>query len=180
MLRDYRRVRDSERIAFQLAFQAHLFSGGFPTAPVVRTDEDEAFVLVDGLYWALFDLVDGQEFDFTNLAQAREAGRRLAQFKTVAAAYTGPVVAPPVTAAKITISLSRCMRSSERERDCRTPKRESPAEPQSRPRRASKLSYPRLRSDSIPVLWVPIAFSPLVGRACGTDLASQLAGPVGR
>ena len=94
LLRAYRRVRDTRRIAFQLAFQEHLLGGGFPTAAIVRTREGTPFATVEGLHWALFDFVDGQEFDFTSLAQAREAGKRLAEFEAIAAGYTGPVVAP--------------------------------------------------------------------------------------
>ncbi|MCI0777914.1 MAG: phosphotransferase [Chloroflexi bacterium] len=96
MLRAYRRVRDAERIAFQLAFQEHLLAAGFPTAPVVRTQDGETSASVEGLQWALFEFVEGQEFDFTRSAQAREAGKRLAEFETVAAGYRGPVVAPPM------------------------------------------------------------------------------------
>ncbi|MGB2695305.1 MAG: phosphotransferase [Dehalococcoidia bacterium] len=89
-------VAAAGRIAFQLAFQEHLLDGGFPTATIVRTRTGEAFASVEGLHWALFGLVEGQEFDFTSLGQAREAGKSLAQFEVVAAGYTGPVVAPPV------------------------------------------------------------------------------------
>lgn len=94
VLRSYQRVRDTRRIAFQLAFQEHLLAGGFPTAPVVRTREGRSLAVVDGLHWSLFGLVEGQEFDFSP-AQAREAGRRLAQFEAVAAGYAGPLVEPP-------------------------------------------------------------------------------------
>ena len=96
LLRAYRRVRDTRRIAFQLAFQEHLLAGGFPTATVVRTRAGDAYASVEGLHWGLFGFVEGQEFDFTRLAQAREAGKRLAEFEAVAARYTGPVAAPPV------------------------------------------------------------------------------------
>ena len=96
MLRAYRRVQDAGRIAFQLAFQEHLLAGGFPTAPVVRTRDGKTSVFVEGLRWALFGYVEGQEFDFTSSAQAREAGERLAEFETIAAGYRGPVAAPPV------------------------------------------------------------------------------------
>jgi Ser/Thr protein kinase RdoA (MazF antagonist) len=89
-------VSEAGRIAFQLAFQEHLFASGFPTAPIVRTRSGEAFAFVEDLHWALFGFVEGQEFDFTSLAQAGEAGERLAEFEAVAAGYTGPVVAPPV------------------------------------------------------------------------------------
>lgn len=96
VLRAYRRVRDPQRIAFQLAFQEHLLANGFPTAPVVGTRTGEPFASVEGVHWALFGLVEGHEFDFSSVAQAREAGRRLTQFEAVAAGYSGPVVDPPV------------------------------------------------------------------------------------
>lgn len=96
VLRAYRRVRDGGRIAFQLAFQEHLLARGFPTSAVVRTRDDESSVFVEGLHWALFAFVEGQEFDFTRPSQVREAGKRLAEFETIAAGYRGPVAAPPV------------------------------------------------------------------------------------
>ncbi len=97
VLRDYRRVTDAACIAFQIAFQEHLLTSGFPTAPVVRTNDGELFASVGGLHWALFGFVEGEPFDFASLPQAREAGRGLARFEAVAASYAGPVVAPPVT-----------------------------------------------------------------------------------
>jgi len=96
MLRAYRRVRDAGRIAFQLAFQEHLLAGGFPTAPVVRTRDGKTSAFVESLHWALFGFVEGQEFDFASSAQAREAGKRLAEFETIAAGFRGPVAGPPV------------------------------------------------------------------------------------
>ncbi|OGO50279.1 MAG: hypothetical protein A2148_06460 [Chloroflexi bacterium RBG_16_68_14] len=96
LLRAYRRVRDARRIAFQLAFQAHLLAGGFPTSTVVKTRSGEPFASTGGLHWALFGFVEGEEFDFTRLEQSREAGKRLAQFEAIAAGYAGPVVEPPV------------------------------------------------------------------------------------
>lgn len=96
LLRDYQRVRDAGRIGFQLAFQEHLLAGGFPTALIVRTNDGELFASADGLHWALFGFIEGEEFDFTRLEQSREAGKRLAQFEAIAAGYAGPVVEPPV------------------------------------------------------------------------------------
>ena len=87
VLRAYRRVRDAGRIAFQLAFQEHLLAAGFPTAPVVRTRDGETSAIVQGLHWALFGFVEGHVYDFGRTVQAREAGKRLAQFETVAAEY---------------------------------------------------------------------------------------------
>jgi|GEM_PF-2413767 len=96
LLRGYRRVRDPGRVDFQLRFQEHLLASGFPTAAAVRTRQGEGFVTVEGTPWSLFRYVEGQEFDFSSLAQASEAGRRLAQFHAVTAAYDGPAV-PVVT-----------------------------------------------------------------------------------
>ncbi|MEX0785952.1 MAG: phosphotransferase [Dehalococcoidia bacterium] len=96
ILRDFLRVRDADRIAFQLAFQEHLRASGFPAAAVVRTSEGAQFATVDGLHWALSGYIEGDEFDFTNLAQAHEAGARLAEFEAIADRYAGPVVEPPL------------------------------------------------------------------------------------
>jgi Ser/Thr protein kinase RdoA (MazF antagonist) len=94
-LRGYRRVLDPERVLFQLRFQEHLLAQGYPTAAVVRTRGGEPFTTEDGIPWALFDHVEGDEFDFSRLTQAKEAGRRLAEFETTAAGYDGTVT--PVT-----------------------------------------------------------------------------------
>ena len=91
LLRGYRRVLDPDRVMFQLLFQESLRQQGFPTAAVIRTSTGDAFAIVEGVPWALFANVEGKEFDFASLAQAAEAGRRLAQFQTVAAGYDGPV-----------------------------------------------------------------------------------------
>lgn len=102
LLRGYRRVLDPERVAFQLRFQDHLREQGFPTAAVVRTRAGEPFATAGGVPWALFDYVEGREFDFGSLPQADEAGRRLAQFHAVAAGYNGPVV--PVVPGEVDFS----------------------------------------------------------------------------
>ncbi len=102
LLRGYRRVLDLDRVAFQLRFQEHLHDHGFPTAAVVRTRTREPFTTADGVPWALFEYVEGQEFDFGSLPQAEEAGRRLAQFHAVAAAYAGPVA--PVVPGEVDFS----------------------------------------------------------------------------
>jgi len=96
LLRRYVSVRDEDRVAFRISFQEHLLSCGFPTAPVLRTNEGQRFVSLGGAFWALFDFVDGREYDFASRAQAFEAGRGLAQFEAIAAGYSGPVVEPPV------------------------------------------------------------------------------------
>jgi len=94
MLHAYQRVRDSGRIAFQLALQEHLHAAGFPTAPIVPTRSGEPFAVVEGVHWTLSGFVEGTEYDFASRAQATEAGRRLAQFETLAAGYRGRVVEP--------------------------------------------------------------------------------------
>jgi len=95
VLHAYGRIRDSDRIAFQLALQEHLLAAGFPVAPAVRTHAGDAFALVDGVHWTLSGFIKGTEYDFASAAQATEAGRRLAQFQTVAAGYRGPMVESP-------------------------------------------------------------------------------------
>lgn len=96
VLRRYLRIPNVERMAFQLSFQEHLYASSFPTAPVVRTNDGDLFAAIDGSCWALCGFIDGLIYDFASLPQAREAGKRLAQFEAVAADYGGPVVEPPV------------------------------------------------------------------------------------
>ncbi len=95
LLRGYRRVRDPERVLFQLRFQEHLRTNDFPTAAVVATRTGEISVCEGGMPWALHEFVEGREFDFGSLPQAAEAGRRLAEFHAVSATYDGPLA--PVT-----------------------------------------------------------------------------------
>ena len=108
ILRAYRRVREPERVLFQLRFQEHLRERGYPTAEVIRTADGELFRTLTGVPWALFALVEGEEYDYSRPQQAFEAGRRLAQFHEVAASYDGalapvppgevdftPLIAPP-------------------------------------------------------------------------------------
>jgi Ser/Thr protein kinase RdoA (MazF antagonist) len=96
LLRRYVRVRDVERVSFQLSLQEHLFIQGFPTPAIIHTNEDRLFTSTNDTHWALFRFIDGREFDFTRPTQAREAGKRLAQFERIAEGYAGPVVAPPL------------------------------------------------------------------------------------
>ena len=94
VLRRHRRNRDPERVRFQIRFQRHLEAHGFPTAPAVEsTTVDPVVVDAHGLPWALFEFVDGEHFDFSRLEQAREAGRRLAEFHDLADRFTGVATA---------------------------------------------------------------------------------------
>ncbi|MCY4639599.1 MAG: phosphotransferase [Chloroflexi bacterium] len=94
VLRRHRRNRDPERVRFQIRFQRHLEARGFPTAPVVDSRTAAPVVLdAEGRPWTLFELVDGEHFDFSRLDQAREAGRRLAEFHDLADRFTGVVTA---------------------------------------------------------------------------------------
>ncbi len=95
LLRGYRRVRDLERVLFQLRFQEHLRGEGFPTAAVVETHDGGLVVAEGGIPWSLHEFVEGDEFDFARLPQAAEAGIRLAEFHAVSATYEGPLA--PVT-----------------------------------------------------------------------------------
>ncbi len=94
VLRRHRRNRDPERVRFQIRFQRQLEARGFPTAPVVNS-RTAAPVELDGndLPWTLFEFVDGEHFDFSRLGQAREAGRRLAEFHDLADRFTGAATA---------------------------------------------------------------------------------------
>jgi Ser/Thr protein kinase RdoA (MazF antagonist) len=92
-------VRDPERVLFQLQFQEHLRARGYPTSEVVRTAGRELFIPLAGVPWALFRFVEGEEYGYTSLTQATDAGRRLAEFHVIAGAYDGPV--PPVTPGEV-------------------------------------------------------------------------------
>ena len=94
VLRRYRRNRDPERARFQVRFQRHLESYRFPSAPAVdaRT-ADPVVVDEEGCPWTLFEFLDGQHFDFSRPQQAREAGRRLAEFHDLADRFVGAATA---------------------------------------------------------------------------------------
>ena len=84
-VRRYRRNRDPERVRFQIRFQRHLDALGFPVARVIESrTADPVVVDEEGFPWTLFELVVGEHFDFARLDQAREAGRRLAEFHDLA------------------------------------------------------------------------------------------------
>ncbi|MBI4571598.1 MAG: phosphotransferase [Chloroflexi bacterium] len=85
VLRHYRRNPDQRRMRFQLAFQQQLYQLGYPTSEIIASNAGELFVEAEGRAWALFTFVEGDEYDFSNMAQVAEAGRRLAQFHTVTA-----------------------------------------------------------------------------------------------
>ncbi len=92
VLRRYRRNREPARVAFQLRFQRHLLANGFPTAPIVLSNEGTDFVLHDDIPWALFKFVEGSEYDFERLGQVAEAGRRLAEFHAIADSFVEPPI----------------------------------------------------------------------------------------
>lgn len=110
ILRAYRRIRDPERVLFQLRFQEYLREQGYPTAEVIRTADGEPFLTFAGMPWALFVVVEGREFDFTRLPQAAEAGRRLAEFHEITVGYDGPVA--PVEAGEVDFSAFNASPSS--------------------------------------------------------------------
>ena len=83
ILRRYRRNNQEARVRFQLNFQQHLVSSGFPTAEIIRTVSDDVLVLEENTPWALFTFVEGTEYDFSRVEQAIEAARCLAQFHTI-------------------------------------------------------------------------------------------------
>lgn len=87
VLRRYRRNQEKRRVGFQLRFQRHLFQRGFPTAEIVESKSGELQVSAMETPWALFCLVNGQEYRFDHPAQVLEAGRRLAEFHSVAATF---------------------------------------------------------------------------------------------
>jgi len=86
VLRHYRRNPDERRVRFQLAFQQQLHALGYPTSEIIASNAGELFVRAEGRAWVLFTFVEGDEYDFSNMAQVAEAGRRLAQFQTLTTA----------------------------------------------------------------------------------------------
>lgn len=84
ILRRYRRNNQETRIRFQLCFQQHLESSGFPTSKIIRTISNDVLVVKEDSPWALFTFIEGNEYDFGRVNQVVEAARRLAQFHTVA------------------------------------------------------------------------------------------------
>ena len=101
VLRRNRQHGAVERVEFQLRFQEHLLRGGFPTAEVIQPRARGLVVLDDdGVPWSLFTYIEGEHYDFANMGQVAEAGRRLAQFHTVAETFPGDDVVldygPPV------------------------------------------------------------------------------------
>lgn len=87
VLRRYRRNQDERRVAFQLRFQRHVHEQGFPTALVVDTTAGRPYLVLDGIPWALFEFIEGEEYDFSRDEQAAEAGRRLAELHSLAASF---------------------------------------------------------------------------------------------
>lgn len=83
VLRRYRRNPDQRRVRFELAFQQQLYALGYPTSEIIASNEGELFVEAEGRAWVLFTFVEGDEYDFSNMAQVAEAGRRLAEFHTI-------------------------------------------------------------------------------------------------
>ena len=94
VLRRYRRNRDPERVRFQVRFQRHLEAYRVPSASAVEArTADPVVVDEEGFPWTLFEFVDGEHFDFSRAEQAREAGRRLAEFHDVADRFVGAATA---------------------------------------------------------------------------------------
>jgi len=92
VLRRYRRNNHEARVRFQLNFQQHLESSGFPTAKIMKTVSDDVLVVEEGAPWALFTFIEGTEYDFSRVEQVVEAARRLAQFHAVAESFPHPEV----------------------------------------------------------------------------------------
>lgn len=82
VLRRFRRNNREARVRFQLEFQQHLLDSGFPTPGIVKTVTDDVLVYTDNHCWAVFEFVDGNEFN-QSIEQIAEAARRLVQFHNV-------------------------------------------------------------------------------------------------
>ncbi len=87
VLRHYRRNYQEARVRFQLYFQQHLESSGFPTSKIIRTITGDVLTVKEGAPWALFAFVEGTEHDFSRAKQVAEAARRLARFHTVSESF---------------------------------------------------------------------------------------------
>ena len=83
VLRRYRRNNQEARVRFQLYFQQHIESSGFPTSEIIRTISNDVLVIEEDSPWVLFSFIEGKEYDFGRVKQVIEAARRLAQFHTV-------------------------------------------------------------------------------------------------
>jgi len=88
ILRRYRRNSQEARVRFQLSFQQHLVSSGFPTSEIVETISGDVLVIEEDTPWALFTFIEGTEYDFSRVEQAVEAARRLAQFHSITDNFT--------------------------------------------------------------------------------------------
>ncbi|MEZ4503724.1 MAG: phosphotransferase [Dehalococcoidia bacterium] len=79
VLRRFRRNAELERVRFQLRFQRHLEASGVPV-PAILFDREGADLVADadGWPWVLFEFVEGAEYDFSRIEQARAAGELLA------------------------------------------------------------------------------------------------------
>ena len=86
ILRRYRRNPDRARMVFQLRFQEELHRLDFPTSGIIESTSADNLVASAAGAWVLFSYVEGSEYDFANMGQVAEAGRRLAQFHTLTAA----------------------------------------------------------------------------------------------
>ncbi len=85
VLRHYRRNPDGRRMRFQLAFQQQLYGLGYPTSEIIPSNAGGLVVEAETGPWVLFSYVEGNEYDFANMGQVSEAGRRLAEFHTITA-----------------------------------------------------------------------------------------------
>ena len=82
VLRRFRRNNQEARVRFQLAFQQHLLDSGFPTPGIVKTVTNDMLVYMDNHCWAVFEFVEGNEFN-QSIEQIAEAALRQAQFHNV-------------------------------------------------------------------------------------------------
>ncbi len=87
VLRRFRRNSQEARVRFQLAFQQHLLDSGFPTPGIVKTITGDMLVYMDNHCWAVFEFVEGNEFN-QSIEQIAEAALRLAQFHNVVDSFT--------------------------------------------------------------------------------------------
>jgi Ser/Thr protein kinase RdoA (MazF antagonist) len=88
-LQGYRRMQEPEALGFRLAFQQYMHDSGFPTSAILVAKSGESAVLEEGMPWVLFSFVEGDEYDFSRMDQAAEAGRMLAFYHRLASSFPG-------------------------------------------------------------------------------------------
>jgi Ser/Thr protein kinase RdoA (MazF antagonist) len=95
VLRCHHLNADPARIEFQLDLQQHIAAQGIPTTSVVRRASGERIAFDEGgTPWVLFDVIEGDEYDFSRLEQAVDAARTLARFHLATETFVAEAAGP--------------------------------------------------------------------------------------